>query len=97
MPKGGGLIEVLWTGTAFFAASRAKTFTGFVGNFLMYAVVLIIGFVVVSVVLKAVTGKEMFSVGEIQCPPGSRPGTCPGSNTKGCVTASGNCDASLGQ
>ncbi len=97
MPKGGGVIEGLWTGTAFFAASRAKTFTGFLSNFLMYAVVLIIGFIVVSVVLKAVTGKEMFTVSEIQCPSGSRPGTCPGSKTQGCVTASGNCNASLVQ
>ena len=97
MPKGGGLIEGLWTGTAFFAASRAKTFAGFVGNFLMYAVVIVVGFLVVSLLVKTVTGKEMFSVNEIQCPKGTSPGTCPGTNTKGCVHPSGNCEASLVQ
>jgi hypothetical protein len=97
MPKGGGIIEGLWTGTAFFAASRAKTFVGFVSDFLLYAVVIVVGFLVVSFVLKAVTGREFFSVSQIQCPPGSSPGKCPGTNTEGCVTSSGNCTASLNQ
>lgn len=88
-------MEGLWTGTAFFAASNARTFAGFVGNFLVYSLVLILGFMVVAWILKAVTGKEMFSVSEIQCPPGSSPGTCPGTQTKGCVTPSGNCAAGL--
>ena len=93
--KGGGLMEGLWTGTAFFAASNSRTFAGFVGNFLVYSLVLILGFMVVAWVLRLVTGKEMFTVAEIPCPPGSRPGTCPGTNTKGCVTPSGNCTAGL--
>jgi hypothetical protein len=42
-----------------------------------------------------VTGKEMFSVAQIQCPPGSSPGKCPGTDTHGCVTPSGNCTAGL--
>lgn len=95
--KGGGLIEGLWTGTAFFAASNARTFAGFVGNFLVYSLVLVVGAMLVAWVLRAVTGREMFSVGQIQCPPGSSPGKCPGTDTEGCVTASGNCTASLGQ
>jgi hypothetical protein len=95
--KGGGLIEGLWTGTAFFAASNAKTFSGFVGNFIVYALVLIVGFMVVAWVLRLVTGREFFSVASIQCPSGSSPGKCPGTNTEGCVTPSGNCTASLGQ
>lgn len=95
--KGGGLIEGLWTGTAFFAASNARTFAGFVGNFLVYSLVLVVGAILVAWVLRAVTGREMFSVGQIQCPPGSSPGKCPGTDTEGCVTASGNCTASLGQ
>jgi hypothetical protein len=95
--KGGGLMEGLWTGTAFFAASNAKTFAGFVGNFLVYSLVLVVGFMLVAWVLRTVTGREMFSVAQIQCPPGSSPGKCPGTDTEGCVTASGNCTASLGQ
>ena len=88
-------MEGLWTGTAFFAASNAKTFAGFVTNFLVYALVLSVGFMVVAWVLRLVTGKEMFSVAEIKCPPGSSPGKCPGTDTEGCVTPSGNCTASL--
>jgi hypothetical protein len=95
--NGGGLMEGLWTGTAFFAASNAKTFADFVGQFLLYSLVLIVGFMLVAWVLRLVTGKEMFSVGQIQCPPGSSPGKCPGSDTEGCVTPSGNFTASLGQ
>lgn len=95
MKKGGGIVEGLWTGTAFFAASNSKTFLGFVTTFLLYSVVLIVGFMAVASVLRLVSGREMFSVMEIQCPSGSRPGTCPGSNTKGCVTPSGNCTAGL--
>lgn len=95
--KGGGLVEGLWTGTAFFAASNAKTFSGFVGNFLVYSLVLIVGFMLVAWVLRTLTGKEMFSVAQIQCPSGSSPGKCPGTDTEGCVTAAGNCTASLGQ
>lgn len=88
-------MEGLWTGTAFFAASNSKTFAGFVGTFFVYSLVLVAGFVIVAFVLRAVTGREMFSVAEIPCPPGSRPGTCPGGSTKGCITPSGNCTAGL--
>jgi len=95
--KGGGLVEGLWTGTAVFAASNSRTFAGFVGNFLVYSLVLIVGFTLVAWVLRTVMGKEMFSVSQIQCPSGSSPGTCPGTKTEGCVTAAGNCTASLGQ
>lgn len=90
-------MEGLWTGTAFFAASNAKTFAGFVGTFLVYSLVLVVGFMVVAMVLRAVTGREMFSVSQIQCPPDSTPGKCPGTDTEGCVTPAGNCTASLGQ
>ena len=93
--RGGGLIEGLWTGTAFFAASNARTFADFVGKFLVYSLVLIVGAMVVAWLIRTVTGREFFSVAEIPCPAGSRPGTCPGTNTKGCVTPSGNCAASL--
>lgn len=95
MKKGGGIVEGLFTGTAFFAASNANTFAGFVASFLLYSIVLILGFMAVAWVLKTVTGREMFSVAEIKCPPGSSPGTCPGTSTKGCVTPAGNCTAGL--
>lgn len=88
-------MEGLWTGTAFFAASNSRTFVGFVGNFLLYSLVLIVGFMLVAWVLRTVTGREFFSVAEIQCPPGTSPGTCPGRATKGCLAPSGNCTASL--
>ena len=96
--KGGGLIEGLWTGTAVFAASNAKTFAGFVSTFLVYSLVLVVGFMLVAMVLRMVTGREMFSVGQIQCPPGSSSvEKCPGTSTPGCLHPSGNCEASLGQ
>lgn len=91
-------MEGLWTGTAFFAASNAKTFAGFVGTFFVYSLVLVVGFMVVAWILRIVTGREMFSVAEIQCPPGSTAvEKCPGTSTPGCLHPSGNCEASLGQ
>lgn len=96
--RGGGLMEGLWAGTAFFAASNAKTYTDFLGKFFMYSLVLIIGFMLIAWVLRTVMGKEMFSVSQIQCPPGSSPtDKCPGTGTPGCLHPSGNCEASLGQ
>lgn len=97
--KGGsGIVEGLWAGTAVFAAVKSNTFAGFVQSFLVYAVVLILGFMVVAWVIRTVTGREMFSVSQIQCPPGSSAvEKCPGTGTPGCLHPSGNCEASLGQ
>lgn len=39
--KGGNLFGALWTGTAFFAASNAKTYAGFLKSFAMYSLVVI--------------------------------------------------------
>jgi hypothetical protein len=39
--KGGNLFGALWTGTAFFAASKARSYTGFLKSFAMYSVVVI--------------------------------------------------------
>jgi isoleucyl-tRNA synthetase len=39
--KGGNLYGALWTGTAFFAASKAKTYVDFLKSFAMYSVVVI--------------------------------------------------------
>lgn len=96
--KGGSIVEGLWTGTAVFAALKSTTFAGFVWSFIVYAVVLILGLMVVAWVLRVVTGREMFSVSEIKCPPGSTAvEKCPGTGTPGCLHPSGNCEASLGQ
>lgn len=39
--KGGNLYGALWTGTAFFAASKARTYTDFLKSFAMYSLVVI--------------------------------------------------------
>ena len=96
--KGGGIVEALWSGTAVFAAVNSSTFASFLSKFFMYALVLIIGMVVVGWVLRQVTGREMFSVAQIQCPAGSSSvEKCPGTGTPGCLHPSGNCEASIGQ
>ncbi len=96
--KGGSIVEGLWAGTAVFAATKSRTFAEFVWSFVVYAIVLIVGLMAVAWVLRAVTGREMFSVAEIKCPPGSSAvEKCPGTSTPGCLHPSGNCEASLGQ
>ena len=97
--KGGsGIVEGLWAGTAVFAATKSRTFADFVTSFLVYSVVLIVGFMIVAWVIRTVTGREMFSVAEIKCAPGSSAvEKCPGTGTPGCLHPSGNCEASLGQ
>ncbi len=97
--KGGSIVEGLWAGTAVFAATKSRTFAEFVWSFVVYAVVLIVGLMVVAWVLRTVTGREMFSVSQIQCPPGSTAvKKCPGTSTAGCYyEGTGNCEASLGQ
>lgn len=89
---GGGIVEGLWTGTAVFAALKARTFTNFVTSFLMFAVILIVGMALLAWVLDAVgvRWRERFSVSQIQCQPGEQPtDNCYGE--KGCTKPSGNC------
>jgi hypothetical protein len=94
--KGGSIVEGLWVGTAFFAAKNARTFSGFLGTFLMYSVLLVIGFMAFAWVIGTVTGREMFTMTEIKCEKGStRVDKCPGTETPGCLLPSGNCTASL--
>jgi hypothetical protein len=96
--KGGSIVEALWTGTAFFAASQSNTFASFLSKFFVYALVLIVGMMVLGWILRQVMGREMFSVAQIQCPAGSTSvEKCPGTETPGCLHPSGNCEASLGQ
>jgi len=90
--KGGSIVGGLWTGTAVYAAMKARSFTGFVKSYLMYGVIVLIGIAVVVYVAQALglVRVERFSVGEIQCQPGETPtDDCQGE--RGCKKASGNC------
>ena len=93
--KGGaiGVVEGLWAGTAIFAATKAKTFAGFVTSFVLYAVVLMVVIAVVVWVLKALgiqIREKMTDVGAIQCQVGeTETPDCYGE--RGCVKPSGNC------
>ena len=91
-------MEGLWAGTAVFAASNSTTFAGFLGKFMVYALVLVVIFMILGMLMQTFSGrKEKFSVSDIKCPQGSTPTEkCPGTNTPGCVHPSGNCEASLG-
>lgn len=53
MAKGGGVVEALWSGTAVFAAVKAKSYRGFLQSFAIYAVVLILILVVIGLILQA--------------------------------------------
>lgn len=91
-------MEGLWAGTAVFAASNSTTFAGFLGKFMVYALVLVVIFMILGMLMQTFSGrKEKFSVSDIKCPQGSTPTErCPGTNTPGCIHPSGNCDATLG-
>ena len=91
-------MEGLWAGTAVFAASNSATFAGFLGKYMVYALILVVIFMILGMLMQTFSGrKEKFSVSDIKCPQGSTPTEkCPGTNTPGCVHPSGNCEASLG-
>ena len=93
--KGGaiGVVEGLWAGTAFFAATKARTYAGFVTSFLVYAVVLMV-VLAVGVWLMKTMGlqwrEKMTDVGAIQCQAGeTETADCYGE--RGCTKPSGNC------
>jgi hypothetical protein len=94
--KGGaGIVEALWAGTAVFAATKAKSYSGFVTSLVVYSIVLIIVLAAATWVMKALgiqmkegfAGKAAFG----QCPNGGSPTTQSDGTTK-CVTAAGNVD-----
>ena len=92
--KGGsGVVEGLWAGTAIFAATKAKTFAGFVTSFVLYAVVLMVVLYLAMVVMKALgiqMREKMTDVGAIQCQPGeTETPDCYGE--RGCTKPSGSC------
>ena len=65
--KGGNIYGALWTGTAFFAASKARTYTDFLKSFAMYSVVVIAIMLAGWVIMRAI-GREGFVQGAFgQC------------------------------
>jgi hypothetical protein len=92
--KGGsGIVEGLWAGTAVFAATKARTFSGFLQSFVIYAIVLMVLIAVAAWVAKAVgleLREKMTDIGAIQCQAGeTETADCYGE--KGCMKPSGNC------
>jgi hypothetical protein len=80
--KGGGFGDALLTGTAFYAASKARTFPGFLGSFAQYSVIILAIFLAVWFVAKALRIEyfdECAAVG----------GPSAGGDQK-CTTAAGN-------
>ena len=52
--KGGaGIVEALWAGTAVFAATKAKSYSGFITSLVIYSIVLIIVLAAATWVMKA--------------------------------------------
>lgn len=91
--KGGGLESALWTGTAFFAASKASSFTGFLKSFAKYAVVLIILLMIMYAILKALGIRvERFTAPTCAELGGQETVV---SGQRGCLSASGNWNALL--
>ena len=94
--KGGaGVVEALWAGTAVFAATKAKSYSGFITSVVIYGIVLMLVLTVAAWVAKALgiqmkegfAGKAAFG----QCPNGGSPVTQSDGTTK-CATAAGNVD-----
>ncbi len=51
--NGSGVFEGLWTGTAIFAALKARNFTGFLKSYAWYALILIVGLGVAFFIAKS--------------------------------------------
>lgn len=92
--KGGavGIVEALWAGTAVFAATKAKSYSGFITSVVIYGVILMVVLAAAAWVAKTlgIQMKEKFSVDEIQCQQGETP-TADCYGEKGCLKPSGAC------
>lgn len=92
--KGGaGIVEALWAGTAVFAATKAKSYTGFITSVVIYSIVLILVLAAANWVMKSlgIQMKEGMMNGAFgQCPNGGTPQQRDGATV--CVTAGGNVD-----
>jgi hypothetical protein len=89
--KGGsGVVEGLWAGTAVFAATKSKSFSGFITSFVIYAVILMVVIAAATWLLKTIglqVPKETFVEG-IKCPNGEDPIQKNGKRV--CITGAGN-------
>jgi hypothetical protein len=94
--KGGsGITEALWAGTAVFAATKARSYTGFLTSVVIYGVILLAVLAVAAWLMRTLgiqmregfAGKAAFG----QCPNGGSPVTQSDGTTK-CMTAAGNVD-----
>lgn len=76
--KGGaGIVEALWAGTAVFAATKARTYTGFITSVVVYGLILMLVLAVATWVLKTVglqVREKMTDIGALPCPPGQAEG-----------------------
>lgn len=92
--KGGaGIVEALWAGTAVFAATKAKSYTGFITSVVIYGIVLILVLAAANWVMKSlgIQMKEGMMNGAFgQCPNGGTPTMRDGATV--CVTGGGNVD-----
>jgi hypothetical protein len=92
--KGGaGIVEALWAGTAVFAATKAKSYTGFITSVVIYGIILILVLAAANWVMKSlgIQMKEGMVNGAFgQCPNGGTPTMRDGATV--CVTGSGNED-----
>ena len=93
--KGGaGITEALWAGTAVFAATKSKSYTGFITSVVIYGIILLAVLAAAkwAMGLLGIQMKEGFVQGAFgQCPNGGSPMTQSDGTTK-CVTAAGNVD-----
>ena len=94
--KGGavGIVEALWAGTAVFAATKAKSYTGFMTSVVIYGVILLVVLAAASWVMKALgfQVKEGMANGAFgQCPNGGTPTPQADGSVK-CVTGANNVD-----
>ena len=77
--KGGavGIVEALWAGTAVFAATKAKSYSGFITSVVIYGIVLIIVLAAASWVAKSLgieMREKMTDIGALPCPQGQSEG-----------------------
>lgn len=93
--KGGaGITEALWTGTAVFAATKAKSYTGFITSVVIYGAILLVVLAAASWVMKALgfQTKEGMANGAFgQCPNGGSATPQPDGSVK-CTTGANNVD-----
>lgn len=66
--KGGGVVDALWAGTAFFAAQRALSFSDFLMQMVKYSVILALILAAVGIAATLLQ-KYVPTIGSIVSPP----------------------------